>query len=150
MSVLPYLPGGQANLPAERFLLFADGTNQVQVLDESEKLGDGVAFDGHWTTPTLNRQNQIEAYTLTAFRIYYSAEADTTVTIRVSGDGGNTWSETKQVAVSGTENEIRRAAKGFNTTGYDLRVQIVFDTETLVKVFGFRVTLVPAGALGHE
>jgi hypothetical protein len=151
MSVLPYLPPGQADLPAERFLLFVDTTNQVQVFDESEKLGDGVAFDGHWTTATLNRgEKAYEEFTLIAFRLYYSAEDDTTVTLNVSGDGGNTWSETKQLSISGTQNEIRRAAKGFNTTGYDLRVQIVFDTEVLVKIFGFRPTLVPAGAIGHE
>lgn len=142
MSPVPYLPAGVSELPAERFLLFADTAHLVQRIDEANKQKNLTSFTGFWESPTLNQVEDGFEYTLSELMLFYGAEANTTLTIRASGDGGDTWAEVQVVNLLATVDEIKRVMAGFNVTGFDVRFRIEFDTDVLVNVYGYRPTLI--------
>lgn len=151
MPGLPYLPGGVTELPANRFVLWADGTNQIQRLDESAVQKDGADFTGHWETGTLNQIGEGREYTLHAMELIYSALANTTITVYVSGDGGEIFSAGQQVTIPITAGRIDRVIVGLSgldeATGFDLRFRIELDTNVLVNIFGYRPHFADRGDL---
>lgn len=134
MSPLPWLPGGVSELPAARFLLFADDTHVVQRIDESALQLAGVSFTGVWETGRLNA-GSIREVTLRYLTLVYMSQSNSTITVKASGDGGTTW----EVSVLGTiaastDDRLQRKQFGFNVTGYDLRVRIELDQNVLFTI----------------
>lgn len=132
---MPYFPETEGDLPANRFLIFADQSNLVRVLDESKAQKKGQSFTGYWTSPTLNRKDPSRECTLRRIIVFYDAQSSTTITVRASGDGGDNWNESKTVSLASGDG--LRKATGFNTTGIDLRVQFRFDQDIVVGISGF-------------
>ena len=143
---LPYLPPGQASLPAERFILFADTANVVQRIDEADVQKDGGDFTASWQSPTLNSLKEGHVFELTLLELWYSASA-TTISVSASGDGGETFSTPQVVSLITTPDQIIRAVAGFEVTGLDLRFKIDFDTNILVNIYGYRPHLIDRGDL---
>lgn len=142
---LPFLPGGVDELPARRFVLFADEDNTVQKQDESVKTADGQTFVGEWVSPSLNRGEPSFLWTIIECQFLYTAEADTTMTVEASGDGGATWFNTREVNLKGGTDELRSVNVSLNITGDDVRVRVLLDTNILVKLLGYRPRLVRRG-----
>jgi hypothetical protein len=138
----PFLPGGQSELPARRFVLFADGDNSIRHIDESVLLRDGGFPDTYWVSPSLNNQIEDLEATLTLVTLMYVATAAGTLLLDVSKDGGLTWEQEKSLAVAETS-VVRRVSAGFNLTGYDLRFRIRFPSASLVLVHEYSARLLP-------
>ena len=143
---LPYLPPGQASLPAERFILFADTANIVQRVDESQVQKDGSSFTGTWESGTLNRILEGKIFELALLELFYSATA-TTISVSASGDGGETYSTPEVVTLLTTPSQIARVAVGLGVTGLDLRFRIQLNTDVLVNIYGYRPHLIDRGDL---
>lgn len=143
---LPFLPPGQDSLPAERFILFADPSNNVQRIDESELQQAGTSFTAEWQSGTLNRIEEGKVFELSLLELYYSASA-TTISVAASGDGGETFSPDKVVTLLTTPNQVARVVIGLGVTGFDLRFRILLDTDVLVNIYGFRPHLIDRGDL---
>lgn len=142
---LPYLPSGVEFLPANRFILFADSDNLIQRLDESAKTLNGVSFTGWWESNSLNKQALNEG-TLNLLTIVYSATNATTLTVRVSGDGGETWNQTRVIDLPATlGGRVARVRRGFNTTGFDLRIRLELDTDEVISLFELHPEIVVRG-----
>lgn len=133
---MPYFPETSGDLPATRFLLFADDANLVRVLDESEVQKNSISFTAQWTSPSLNRRDPSREYTLRRVIFFYDAQSVTTITVRASGDGGATWNESKTVNLAAGDSQ--RVAVGFNTSGSDLRFQVQFDQDVVANIYGYR------------
>jgi len=143
---LPFLPPGQAALPAERFVLFADPTNDVQRIDEASVQQDGVSFVSEWQSGTLNRIDEGKTFELALLDLFYSAFA-TTISVAASGDGGETFGPDQVVNLILTPEKIETVRVGLGVTGTDLRFRILFDTDILANIYGFRPHLVERGDL---
>lgn len=145
MSPLPYLPEGKSELPASRFVVFADSAHSVVRIDESSKTLSGISFTGSWETGSLNGDGMFEK-TIRLLTIVYSSPVDTTMTIRVSGDGGVTWPEVRvaQLLATGSDG-IKRTRVAFNTSGYDVRIRLELDTDEVVNLFELHPDLVVRG-----
>lgn len=141
---MPYFPPSVDDLPATRFILFSDSNNKTRIIDESEVLRQGVySFTGWWETPTLNRKDPTKEYTLRKIMVFYEAVEATTMSFYPTGDGGASYGASKSATILGTTgSRIRRAVAGFNTTGFDLRVRLDFDTDKVVTVYGYKSTLI--------
>ncbi len=147
MPGLPYLPPGQSDLPAERFILFADDTNLVLRIDEAAVQKNLVSFTAEWQSPTLNQINEGHSFSLAALELYYSGTA-TTLSLSASGDGGETFSTPQVIAVQTTPLRVDRLRVDFDdVTGFDIRFRIQLDTDVLVNIFGYRPHLVDRGDL---
>jgi hypothetical protein len=143
---LPFLPPGQASLPAERFVLFADPTNEVQRIDEAEVQKDGASFTSEWQSGTLNRIDEGKTFELALLDLFYSAFA-TTISVAASGDGGQTFGPNQVVNLVLTPDKIETVRVGLGVTGTDLRFRILFDTDVLANIYGFRPHLIERGDL---
>jgi hypothetical protein len=143
---LPFLPPGQTSLPAERFILFADPSNDVQRIDEASVQKDGGSFTSEWQSGTLNRVEEGKTFELALLDIFYSAFA-TTISVAGSGDGGETWGPDQVATLVLTPDKIETVRVGLGVTGTDLRFRILFDTDILVNIYGFRPHLVERGDL---
>lgn len=143
---LPFLPPGQASLPAERFILFVDPTNEVQRIDEAAVQQDGVSFTSEWQSGTLNRVDEGKTFELALLDLFYSAFA-TTISVAASGDGGETFGPDQIVNLRLTPDKIETVRIGLGVTGTDLRFRILFDTDVLANIFGFRPHLIERGDL---
>lgn len=143
---LPYLPPGQASLPAERFILFADTSNDIQRIDEAAVQKDGVNFTSSWQSGTLNSLEEGHVFELSLLELWYAATA-TTISVSASGDGGETFSTPQVVSLITTPEQIIRAVAGFEVTGLDLRFKIDFDTNVLANIYGYRPHLIDRGDL---
>ncbi len=144
---LPYLPPGQSELPAERFILFADTGSLVQRIDEAEVQKNLVSFIGLWISPTLNQIVEGHEFSLTLLELYYAATA-TTISVSASGDGGETFSTPQVIALFTTPERIDRVAIGFDDVeGIDVRFKIELDTDVLVNIYGYRPHLIDRGDL---
>lgn len=141
---MPYFPPSVDDLPATRFILFSDPSNKTRIIDESEILRQGVfSFTAKWETPTLNRQDFTKEYTIRRFMVLYEASADTSISIYATGDGGASYSRPAPIQLFGTTgSRVRRGVAGLNTTGFDLRVRIDFDTDEVVTIYGYKGTIV--------
>ncbi len=137
----PYTPT-TAQLPLERALIYVDGTNRVQRIKESARTIGGFPFDAHWESPSLNREDTGREYTLRKLMLFYSAEENSSFVVQVSGNGGKTWNEEKRVGVLGCEGEVKRVLVSLNTTGGDLRFNIIFNKNGITNVFGYLPTLI--------
>ncbi len=149
MAGIPYLPPGQSDLPAERFILFADTANFVNRIDETASAKRGVAFTGEWQSGTLNQMKEGHEFTLSLLELFYAGTA-TTITISASGDGGETLSTPQGINLVTTTLTIPRVAVSFDdggATGIDVRFRIQLDTTILVNIFGYRPHLVDRGDL---
>lgn len=145
---IPWLPGGQDELPAERYIIFADGANVVQRIDETFLTKDGTNFTGEWQSPTLNQIEEGKEFSLAALELYYTALGATTVAVSGSGDGGETWTTPQNVALSISAGRIRRTRVDFDDAiGFDVRFRIQMDQNVLVNIFGYRPHLVDRGDL---
>ncbi len=144
---LPFLPPGQSDLPAERFILFVDVANVVQRIDESQVQKDGVSFTSEWQSPTLNRIDEGKKFTLTMLELFYASLA-TTISVSASGDGGTTFTtpEVITLPLTGAE-EISSVVSTPEVTGKDIRFKLEFDTDVLVNIYGYRPHLVDRGDL---
>jgi hypothetical protein len=143
---LPFLPPGQTTLPAERFILFADPSNDVQRIDEASVLKDGGSFSAEWQSGTLNRIDEGKVFELALLDLFYSAFA-TTISVAASGDGGETFGPDQVVTLALTPDKIDTVRVGLGVTGTDLRFRILFDTDILVNIYGFRPHLIERGDL---
>jgi len=143
---LPFLPPGQASLPAERFILFADPSNDVQRIVEAAVQKDGSSFTSEWQSGTLNRIDEGKTFELSLLDLFYSAFA-TTISVAASGDGGQTFGPNQTVNLLLTPDEIASVRVGLGVTGTDLRFRILFDTDVLVNIYGFRPHLIDRGDL---
>ena len=141
---MPYFPPSVDDLPATRFILFSDSNNKTRIIDESEVLRQGIySFTAWWETPTLNRKDWTKEYTLRRIILLYEAVEATTMTLYPTGDGGVSYGTGKSIVILGTAgSRMRRAVTGFNTTGFDLRVRLDFDTDKVVTIYGYEATLV--------
>ena len=136
---MPYLPAGVDNLPENRFILFSDANHKVRVIDESTLQKSGFSFTGYRDTPTLNRDNPLAEYSLTEFLIIYEASQDTSIFLRPSGDGCQSFDPGKRLELRATSgSRQRRASTGFNTTGFDLRVRMELDRDSAVVIYGYK------------
>lgn len=144
---LPYLPPGQSDLPAERFILFADTGSLVQRIDEAVAQKNLVSFTGLWISPTLNQIVEGNEFSLSLLELYYAATA-TTISVSASGDGGETFSTPQVISLLTTPERIDRVAIGFDdVVGIDVRFKIELDTDVLVNIYGYRPHLVDRGDL---
>ena len=141
---MPYFPPSVTSLPATRFILFSDANNKTRIIDESELLRqEYYSFTGKWETPTLNREDTTEIYTLRKFMVFYEASEDTTISLYPTGDGGETYGRAVVLDLLETSgSRMRRAVGGFNTSGFDLRVRIDLDTDEVVTIYGYKATIV--------
>lgn len=147
MSTLPYLPAGQDSLPASRFVIFADSTNQVHRFDESAKYANGTPFESFWESNTLNKQEIGRLYKFLALRLHYSAEDDVNISIESSADGGDTWlSEMVEIKVT-TGTRLKTVNIYPMIVGEDLRFRINFDPEIIVNFVGFSVKINREGSI---
>lgn len=147
MAGLPYLPPGQSDLPAERFILFADTGNIVLRIDEAAVQKNLVSFTGEWQSPTLNQIKEGFVYSLAALELYYAATS-TTLSISGSGNGGETWSTPQVISVLTTTQRIERLRVDFDDVfGFDVRFRLQLDTDVLINIFGYRPHLVDRGDL---
>jgi hypothetical protein len=141
---MPYFPPSVTDLPATRFILFSDANNKTRIIDESEVLRQGIfSFVGKWETPTLNREDPTKIYTLRKLMVLYEASEDTSISLYPTGDGGRSYGRPvvlEKIESSGSE--TKRAVGGFNTSGFDLRVRIDFDTDEVVTIYGYKATIV--------
>jgi len=140
----PYVPTVD-QLPMERALIFADTSNRVQRIKESVRTIGGYPFDAYWESPTLNREDPGREYTIRKLMLFYSAEEDSSFIVQASGNGGKTWNQWKRVGVLRCVGEIKRVLVGLNTTGGDLRFQLLFDRNGIINVFGYLPTLIRRG-----
>lgn len=146
MSTLPYLPGGQTELPAERHIVFAGDGNIIQKFDESEKRADGATFSASWQSADLNRSQPKTALTLNQVMISYSAERNTNIILEASVDGGINWNVSRSVSLVGTlDNQIRDTIVDLFVTGFDIRIRIRFELDELVNIFALHPVLVRRG-----
>ena len=141
---MPYFPPSVSDLPATRFILFSDANNKTRIIDESEILWQGTfSFVGKWETPTLNRGDVSKIYTLRKLMIFYEASEETSISLYPTGDGGASYGRAVVLEKLETEgSEMRRAVGGFNTSGFDLRVRIDFDTDEVVTIYGYKATII--------
>lgn len=147
----PYLPSGQSQLPANRFVLFAGTDNRVYRVDESLLTKDGASFDAVWESPTLLRAQEIAGRIITISRIllYYMASADTTITVDGSPDGGENWTVSRIVELSKTDGGTRTVSVHLGVTGHDARFRIRLLSDDLVVVHRYRAYLIPRGGLEY-
>lgn len=136
---MPYLPGGVDELPESRVILFADQNNEVRAIDESLVTRAGESFVGKHQSPSLNREDLSRIYTLRRLMLFYEAQADTTLLIRASGNGGEVYdpADDQRVNLVETAERHRRVLALFNVSGFDLRFRLDFDTDVLVNVLGY-------------
>lgn len=147
---LPFLPSGVSELPARRFVLFADSDNRVQKQDESEKLADGAPFSPVWVSPSLNRGEPSFLWTIMELQLIYTAEDDTSITVEASGNGGDTWVNFREVDLFGGTSEVRSVNVRLNATGDDVRVRVTFNTDNLVNLLGYRPRLIQRGDVRYD
>jgi hypothetical protein len=138
----PYLPGGQAELPALRFILFADGGNQVRRINESLLTRPEGFPSTYWVSPALNSEIEDLEATLTLITLMYIATGVGTLLLDVSKDGGQTWEQEKSLEVSEAL-VIRRVSAGFNLTGFDLRFRIRFPESPLILIHEYSARILP-------
>lgn len=145
---IPWLPGGQDELPAERFIVFADDSNVVQRIDETLTTKDGASFTAEWQSPTLNQLDEGKEFQLEALEIFYAALAATTVAVSASADGGETWTTPQNINLLISAGQMRRVRADFDgVTGFDVRFRLQMDQDELVSIFGYRPHLVDRGDL---
>lgn len=147
----PYSPSA-SELPVERVLVFADGSSTVHRLNESTLLEGGSSVTGVWQSPSLSRLRVGAEHELIRLMLLYSytGASATTLTVRASGDGGQTWNESREYSLNPTEGAIHRAWRRFNTAGPDLRFQVELDTDEIVLIHGYIPRILPRGSLGSE
>lgn len=134
MTPVAWLPSGSTELPAARFVLFANDSHEVHRIDESATQLNGVSFTGHWESGSLAGPAVIEA-TLRKLTIVYLSPVNTTITVKASGDGGETWSHSSSVTITASTGEqLRRVVVGMNVTGFDLRVRLELDTAQVILI----------------
>lgn len=130
--------------------MIAGTDHQVSYLDATVILDRGVAYTGEWVSQSLNREDKLHLYSLTLLQLGYAANANTTISVSASGDGGVTWAETQSVSIIETVgSQIKVATIGFNVTGQDIRVRIRFTTAVLVTVLRMRPRLIKRGAVNY-
>lgn len=148
MAGLPYLPPGQSDLPAERFILFADTSNLVLRIDEAVVQKNLVSFTGEWQSGTLNQLREGSVFSLAALELFYAAISATTLSISGSGDGGENWSVPQIVVMQATPGRIERLRVDFDdVTGFDVRFRLQLDTDVLANIYGYRPHLIDRGDL---
>lgn len=148
---LPYLPGGVASLPAQRFVLFADTANIVHRINEATLQKNGVNFTSRWRTPTLNQLAEGREFTLRALELMYAALTTTSVRVLVSNNGGETFSAAQVVALPQTLGRVARVWVTFDgvaeATGFDLQAQFEMDQNALHVLYGYKPHLADRGEL---
>lgn len=130
-------------LPALRFVIIADGSNLVSLIDETADV-----IPAFWESPTLNRtqSGQQPVWSMTKLLLYYSCNDDVHILLQTSGDGGKVWSESKTWALKATRGAVRSSLKGVNQTGFDLRFQLGFRQELPVSIHAYRPSLIERGS----
>lgn len=148
MAGIPYLPPGQSDLPAERFILFADITNLVLRIDEAAVQKNLVSFTGEWQSGTLNQLNEGHVFSLTALELFYASRGVTSLDISGSGDGGETWSAPQTIVMQATPNRTERLRVDFDdVVGFDVRFRLQLNTDILANIYGYRPHLIDRGDL---
>lgn len=147
MSPLPYLPSGTATAESERFILFANDVHDVMRIDESLLTKDGNDYVSYWESPSLGGVEAGINLNLTAVELYYAAAKVTTITVKASKDGGESWPESQTLLIDASTKRMSLGMVNFNITGIDIRIRIEFPTSIPVNIYGFRPTLVDRGTL---
>lgn len=142
----PYVPEqGTDELPALRYVIFADSSHQIQHIDESAN-----TVQGYWESPSLVRPelSQLAAvWGVTALLLYYSSKEDRTIGIQWTPNGGSDWREERSWTLLATGGGIRSKLKGFNVTGSDLRFRLIFREAQPLSIHAYRPRLIPRGTL---
>jgi len=142
----PYAPkAGEDDLPALRYIIFADLTHQIQHIDESAD-----TIQGFWESPSINRielSQQTAVWSMTTLLLYYTAQEDYSLGISVTGDGGRIWQEESTWTLLASRGGIRNSLKGVNVTGFDLRFRLIFREAQPISIHAYRPKLIPRGTL---
>ena len=141
---LPYYPDVNQVL-SDRTLLFSNPLNEVQAITEEILTFNGASVEAHWESPTLSRGPMGEEATLRTVGFQYACEIDTSFFVDVSGDGGQSYTETLEILTVNTNQQVRRVRQAFNTSGYDLRFRVRFNADTVLKLFSYYPSLVTRG-----
>jgi hypothetical protein len=140
----PFLPPGVDRLPARRFIVWADHTHRIRHIDESRLDRVGETVLAYWDSPSLNGgQGEDREFTLTRLLLVYSAADDSEVAVRASGDGGVSWEEAIFFEVLESGVGVKRVARGFNVSGFDLRFRVVFPEDEVVIIHEYSARLLP-------
>lgn len=109
---------------------------------------NGTSFTGTWRSRPLNSKPTLN--TLSMLSLYYNSPSSTSITVKISGNGGQTWDETQTVNLAATTGKDAIVNVAFNTTGTDLRFQIEFPNTVACRITGYRPVLVERGAVEYE
>lgn len=151
-AISTYALGSPATAGGAPYLLsngvmFEDSILVLQEIAESYTTKAGVAFTGRWRSPALNREGKVG--TLRMLTLRYRNGTATTMTVKASGDGGATWTESKSVQLAVCTDEIKEVNISFDmVTGPHLCFQLELDTVTTVEIVGYRPRI--AGRGGFE
>lgn len=148
MAGIPYLPPGQSDLPAERFILFVDTTNLVLRIDEAAVQKNLVSFTAEWQSGTLNQLNEGHVFSLASLELFYATRGLTSLDISGSGDGGETWSTPQTIELLSTPDRTERLRVDFDdVVGFDVRFRLQLNTDILANIYGYRPHLIDRGDL---
>ena len=137
----PPLTSGR-NLPAKRFVVFADDdAGQVWHINEAAN-----TIEGYWESPDLvrlkgtsDKYNPLPgAWTLHKILLHYICNEDTYVTVSFSTNGGEIWKNERTVRLDQTRGGTQVKLVHANVTGLDVRMRILFPANELVKIVGYR------------
>jgi hypothetical protein len=128
-------------------VLFSDNALLTQLISSASTSKNGTAFTGVWRSPALNRNGKLG--TLRMLTLRYRNGTAVNITVKASGDGGQSWNETKTVALAVCTNEIKEVNISLATTGSHLCFQIELDTVSSVEIVGYRPRIVERGGLEY-
>lgn len=142
----PFVPTpGVDDLPALRYVIYADENHKVQHISESAN-----TLQGYWESPSLVRPelSQVAAvWGVTALLLYYSARDDSSIGIQWTFNGGGDWTDESLWPLTASAGSVRSDLRGFNVTGFDLRFRLIFQEATPVSIHGYRPRLIPRSTL---
>lgn len=128
--------------------VFADANNEVFSIDNSVTTRDSASFTGTWPSPTLNAPRRLA--TISQLTIYYQSPSASSVSVKVSEDGGQTWAETKVATLAQTTGQDGVVTLAFNSTGTDVRFAIDFDQTVAIRITGFQPVLIDRGPIEYD
>lgn len=129
------------NLPAQRYVIYADDEGSVWHINEASSV-----IGGTWDSPDLVRlRGSAEQFnpvpgvwTLHKLLLSYIATEDSVVSVSFSVNGGEIWKSERTVRLSQTRGGTSWKLIQANVTGPDIRFRIEFHDNELVKIVGYR------------
>lgn len=125
---------------------FADGVN-TRITTNNGFTKSGLSYTGYKVFGPLNKRPVIA--TLTMLTLYYNSPSLSSITVKVSGDGGQIWAESKSLTIAATTGKDATVSIGFNTTGTDLRFKLEFDQTVAYNITGYDPVVVERGGVEY-